>query len=123
MDKELTIGMVYAIGHKRKGDFRAQLVDIVPGDAADPSLLTFKIDTRMGSGQERLARAANARITVTNLRPSLIMRIEEMPEGNDWLCTQHIIEEEQRQRRLEKKPDKKTGRVEKIKGLIGRIGS
>jgi hypothetical protein len=122
MDKELTIGKVYAIGHKRKGDFRAQLVDIVPGDASDPSLLMFKIDTRPGSGQERLARAANAKITVTNIRPSLITRIEEMPD-DDWLCTQHILEEEQRLRRLDKKSDKKTGRVEKIKGLIGRIGN
>jgi len=123
LNAELTIGKVYAIGHRRKGDFRAQLVDIVPGDKADPSLLMFKIDTRTGSGQERLARAANAKITVTNIRPSLITRIEEMAEGDDWLCTQHIIEEEQRQRRLEKKPDKKAGRVEKIKGLIMRIGS
>jgi hypothetical protein len=121
VDKDLTIGKVYAIGHKRKGDFRAQLVDIVPGDAADPVFLMFKIDTREGSGQEKLARARSAKITVTNLRPSLIMRIEEMPD-DDWLCTQHIVEEEQRRRRLERQPEKRMGSIERIKGLIARIG-
>jgi hypothetical protein len=122
VDKELTIGKVYAIGHRRKGDFRAQLVDIVPGDEADPFFLMFKIDTREGSGQEKLARARSAKITVTNLRPSLITRIEEMTDGDDWLCTQHIVEEEQRRRRLEQQPEKRASRIDRIKELIARIG-
>ncbi len=126
MDKTLTIGRVYAIGHKRKGDFRAVLIDIVPGDAADPELLTVKIDTRPGSGQERLARTARAAVTVTNLRPSLIVRIEEMTgEGESWLLSQRVTEEAQRRQRVAVEAQlihKGRSRLDKIAAFIGRLG-
>jgi len=102
MTKNLVIGKVYAIGHKRKGDFRAQLIDIVPGDAQDPQLLTFKIDTRPGSGQERLARSKGASITVTNVRPSLVVRIDEMPGNDEWLLSQRVAEERRKRADAEK---------------------
>lgn len=122
--KELVIGRVYAIGHKRKGDFRAQLIDVVPGDMADPQLLTIKIDTRRGSGQERLARSVHAAITVTNVRPSLIVRMEEMPD-DEWLLSQRVVEERQREaNRAKEQLHVAAGqrRIEKIMALIGRIG-
>lgn len=122
--KNLVIGRVYAVGHRRKGDFRGQLIDIVPGDAADSQLLTFKIDTRPGSGQERLAHAKNAHITVTNLRPSLIVRIEEMPD-DDWLLSQRVAEERQRQARATKEVQQVEAgqkRLAKIFAMIGRLG-
>lgn len=122
--KQLTIGKVYAIGHKRKGDFRAQLIDIVPGDTQDLQLLTMKIDTRPGSGQERLSHAKNARVTVTNIRPSLVVRIEEMPD-DEWLLSQRVSEERQKKANQAKEQQQiATGqkRIERIFALIGRIG-
>lgn len=93
--KDLTIGKVYAVHHKRKGHFKAQLIDIVradEGDEQDAVLLTMKMDTREGTGQERLARSPGA-VTVTNIRPSLVLNIDELP-GEDWLLQQRVIEEE-----------------------------
>lgn len=122
--RKLVVGKVYAIGHKRKGDFRAQLIDIVDGDKQDPQLLTFKIDTRPGSGQERLAHAKNARVTVTNIRPSLVVRIDEMPD-DEWLLSQRVAEERQRKvKEQEQQQHVAIGqeRIRKIFALIGRIG-
>lgn len=122
--KSLVIGKVYAIGHKRKGDFRGQLIDIVEGDAQDPQFLTFKIDTRPGSGQERLARSKHAAITVTNVRPSLVVRIEEMPD-DEWLLSQRVAEERQRRKAVAREAQQiATGqrRIEKIFAMIGRLG-
>jgi hypothetical protein len=95
LTKDLQIGKVYAVHHRRKGHFKAQLIDIVKadeGDEQDTVLLTMKIDTREGGGQERLARSPGP-VTVTNIRPSLIFNIDELP-GEDWLIQQRVVEEE-----------------------------
>lgn len=79
MELKLEIGKEYAITHKRKGFFRARLIDVVKtprGDKQDKQFLTFEIDTSNESGQEHLARVKGAKITVTNIRPSLITHIK-----------------------------------------------
>jgi len=78
MELDLEIGREYVLTHKRKGVFRAKLLDIVPshpGDEVDTKFLTFEIPTGSGSGQERLARAKGAATTETNIRPSLVIQI------------------------------------------------
>jgi hypothetical protein len=95
MDIKLEIGKTYKITHTRKGAFVAQLIDIVstdPGDEQDVQLLRCKIDTRRGTGQERLART-HAEITVTDIRPSLIAHIEEV-ESDAWLLQRRVVEED-----------------------------
>jgi hypothetical protein len=81
--KTLHVGRVYAIHHRRKGHFKALLEAVIPaetGDEKDTQLLTVRIDTRRGSGQERLARA-NSPVTVTNIRPSLVIAMVELDES------------------------------------------
>lgn len=95
MDMQLEPGKTYRFTHIRKGTFVAQLIDVIPsdpGDEADTQLLKVKIDTRKGSGQERLART-NAEVHVTNLRPSLILQCEEV-EGDAWLQQRQVKAEE-----------------------------
>jgi len=77
------VGAVYRLMHKRKGQFIAQHTRTEPGDAHDPLLWVFRFDTRPGTGQERLARAANAQWTETALRPSFILELDLL-EGRDW---------------------------------------
>jgi len=92
---DLELNKVYAVHHKRKGHFKAQLIDIIladAGDQQDETLLTMKIDTRRGWGQEQLARAPGP-VAVTNIRPSLVVSMELL-EGEDWLMTQRVVEEE-----------------------------
>lgn len=100
MDIKLEIGKTYRITHIRKGTFVSQLIDIVPtdpGDEADTQLLRMKIDTRKGSGQERLARTS-AEVHVTDIRPSLVSHIDEM-EGDAWLLQTRVVEEERREQK------------------------
>lgn len=95
MELKLEVGKEYVVTHKRKGVFRATLIEIVPsrpGDECDDRYLTFEIPTGPGSGQERIARAKDAdsgvtaELTVTNIRPSLVQhlvlstRSPELPE-------------------------------------------
>ena len=111
--KELIIGKTYRFTHIRKGNFIAQLIDIVPtdlGDEADTQLLRCKIDTRKQTGQERLARSAKADVTVTDIRPSLISNLEEV-ESDTWLVERRVNEEltqEQRQQQQYEADLKKT---------------
>jgi hypothetical protein len=100
MDANLQVGKTYEFTHTRKGKFKAQLIEIIPGDEADTQLLKVKIDTRRGRGQERLARV-KADITVTNLRPSLISDIVQC-EDEAWLIEKRVPEElsrEEKERR------------------------
>lgn len=78
MELTLEVGKEYVVTHKRKGIFRAVLIEIVPtrsGDECDDRYLTFEIPTGPGSGQERIARVDGAEQTVTNIRPSLVQHI------------------------------------------------
>jgi hypothetical protein len=83
MELELKRGEVYRFWHERAGEFVAQVLDLVPGDEADPEFIYVKIDVRPGSGQERLA-LSTAGIRERNLRPSLILKVEQL-EGEHWL--------------------------------------
>lgn len=79
MELNLEIGKEYSVTHKRKGFFRGVLLDLVPapkGDPEDKKFLTFEIDTSKESGTEWLARVKGAEKTVTNIRPSLVTRIQ-----------------------------------------------
>ena len=92
----LKIGAVYSVRHQRKGLFKAQLIDVVktlPGDEQDEVFLRMKIDTRPGTGQGRLVRAPGP-VTVTDIRPSLVSSIEEIPD-EDYLVNVRVVEEEQ----------------------------
>lgn len=78
MELDLEVGREYVLTHRRKGIFRAELLEVVPshpGDEVDTQFLTFAIPTGPGSGQERLARAEGTAITITNIRPSLVVHI------------------------------------------------
>jgi hypothetical protein len=97
MDTDLVVGKTYEFTHTRKGKFKAQLIDILPGDEADARLLKVKIDTRRGRGQERLARVKTD-VTVTNLRPSLISEILQC-EDEAWLIEKRVPEELSREER------------------------
>jgi len=75
-------GEVYRIVHKKKGTFIAQFVRYDPR-IGDEEMVVFQYDTRRGTGQEWLARAAKAEWTETALRPSLIIEADLLP-GFDW---------------------------------------
>jgi len=100
ISRDLNVGGVYAVHHKRKGHFKAQLIAIVPSadDPQDSILLTMKMDTRETGGQSHLARSPSG-VTVTNIRPSLIVSIEEMPD-EDWLMQIRVPEEKKLQSSL-----------------------
>lgn len=93
---DLKIGNVYRVTHKRKGTFVAQLINVVdtdPRDTTDDCFLTMKYDVRAGTDQVGLAIAPGKdSIRVSNLRPSLVLRMEEL-EGEDWLRQIKVAEE------------------------------
>jgi len=113
--KELKIGEVYAIHHKKKGRFVAQLIDIVPApeeDKIDDVFLTMKYDTRAGTDQANLAIVpGKSHVRVSNLRPSFILKIEKTEKGG-WLREIPVQEEEQ----VKSDP----GFVEKVRNLLRR---
>lgn len=87
---KLVVGNTYKIIHKRKGCFIGQLIDVVEGDSADSQFLTFKYDVRAETDQARLAvNPGKGKVRVSNLRPSLVTKIEEV-EGNEWLRNQIV---------------------------------
>ena len=93
IDIELVVGNVYEIFHKRKGQFIGQLIDVVDGDSADPQFLTFKYDVRFGTDQIRLAvNPGKDKIRVSNIRPSLIIKLGELQEDH-WLREVKLPEE------------------------------
>jgi len=90
--KDLHIGKVYSIHHRRKGYFIGRLLEVIkaePGDEADSVLLQFEIDVRPGTDQNRLANAGNEATAIRNIRPSLILSIEET-DAADWLRTIYV---------------------------------
>jgi len=106
MELKLEIGKEYSVTHKRKGFFRAVLLDMVPApktDREDSEFLTFEIDTSEGSGSEWVARVRGAAKTVTNIRPSLITHLQlssrspKLPESAEKGAEvgQEVVQEEQ----------------------------
>ena len=77
--KNLNDGQEYIFHHTRKGTFRAKLMRKVKGDddTNDHTFLECLIDTEAAP---RLARTKKAKQTLTNIRPSLLSRIENAPE-------------------------------------------
>ena len=88
-DIKLEVGKIYRIWHERKGSFVARLLAIVPAweeDKYDTEFLHMMYDVRAGTDQMGLAIVPGKdRFRESNLRPSLINKIEEVPEGEDWL--------------------------------------
>jgi hypothetical protein len=90
--KQVTIGSVYAVQHKRKGHFVGQLIDVVDGDEHDPVLLRFKIDVRPGTDQARIAHSPGEAVAVRDIRPSLVVSIEAIDTAQ-WLRVVKVPEE------------------------------
>lgn len=80
---------IYRVHHERKGVFVARLLDVVPadeGDEYDKQYLHMMYDVRAGTDQVGLAIVPGKdQFRESNLRPSLILKIEPVPEGEDWL--------------------------------------
>jgi len=112
--KELKIGQVYLIHHKRKGTFIAQLIGIEetsPGDQADDIILRVKYDVRRGTPQENLAISPKDRVRVSGLRPSLVTSMEPTEEQT-WLREVKVPEE------IQSKPNKNLRN--KLRDLFGK---
>jgi len=112
--KELKIGQVYLIHHKRKGTFIAQLVgieDAPPGDETDDIFLKVKYDVRRGTPQANLAISPKDRVRVSGLRPSLVTSMEPTEEQN-WLREVKVPEE------IQSKPNKNLRT--KLRDLFGK---
>ncbi|HLE05542.1 MAG TPA: hypothetical protein VI729_13140 [Anaerolineales bacterium] len=112
--KELKIGQVYLIHHKRKGTFVAQLIGIQQAsadDEADDIFLKVKYDVRQGTAQANLAISPKDRVRVSGLRPSLITSMEPTEEQN-WLREVKVPEE------IQSKPNKNLR--SKLRDLFGK---
>lgn len=86
-EQRLTVGQVYSVHHKRKGHFVALLtaiVDAPPDDLQDDVFLTVRYDVRHGTDQEHLATQPKQKFRESNLRPSLVLEIQEYA-GDHWL--------------------------------------
>jgi len=84
---KLKVGIVYQVHHQRKGRFVALLtaiVDVPPGDKQDKVFWTMRYDVRHGTDQAHLATQPKQRFRESNIRPSLVLKIEEY-EGEHWL--------------------------------------
>ena len=111
--KELKIGQVYLIHHKRKGTFVAQLIGIQQAsedDEADDIFLKVKYDVRQGTAQANLAISPKDRVRVSGLRPSLILSMEPTEEQK-WLREVKVPEEDL------PKPDKNL--MSRLRDLFG----
>jgi hypothetical protein len=86
--KELSPGKVYRVWHARKGEFVCRLLEVLPadkGDSSDEELLHVIYDVRVGTDQAHLSvELGKQQYRESNIRPSLIKRIEEL-EGSNWL--------------------------------------
>lgn len=86
--KQLKNDKVYEIHHERKGKFVAVLLDVIPadkGDECDEVYLYIRYDVRTGTDQARLqTTGSKQRYRKSNIRPSLILQIEEY-QGDHWL--------------------------------------
>lgn len=90
---KMTVGNVYQLLHKKKGNFIGQLIDIVEGDDIDPKFYTFKYDVRLGTDQLRLAvNPGKDKVRVSNIRLSLVSKIEEIKDDH-WLREVIVPEE------------------------------
>ena len=98
---ELIEGREYIFDHKRKGVFKAIFQKIVEADKDDEQdgyFLECAIDTSP-TGTPRLAKAANAMVTISNLRPSLLRSVREAPKYQPP-ATQLVTEPPTKQTRL-----------------------
>lgn len=80
----LTVNARYRVVHQRKGTFEATFLGAKPTDEGDPQDREFwemAIDTSEGSGAEWLRRAAGALVTISHIRPSLVIEAEETSNG------------------------------------------
>lgn len=91
MRKKLEIGKIYTVTHQRKGTFVALLEDILTakeagfeGDEQDEVFLAMVFDVRAGTDQEGLATVKGQVERRSQLRPSVIITIEEY-DGDSWL--------------------------------------
>lgn len=108
--KDVKVGKIYDIHHKRKGAFVAQLIGFEEGDEVDPVIMVMKYDVRAGTAQAGLAMMPKQRVRVSGIRPSLVTKIEETDE-NSWLREVRVPEEET----IKNEP----GLLDRLKGLIG----
>ncbi len=73
----------YRFQHKRKGKFEGIFLgkeETPPGDPQDTEFWTVAMDTSDGSGSEWLRRTAGAEATISNIRPSLVTKVQEVEE-------------------------------------------
>lgn len=119
-EKKLEVGSIYQVTHKRKGQFVAKLFDIKKTPASDVSdaiMLGFRLDVRLGSGQEQLAGASGrqGKETVKEFyaRPKLITAIQ-MLEGENWKRPIKLPEPPP-----EPEPEPEPTFGDKMKGLFG----
>lgn len=91
--KDVKIGKIYKVVHKRKGTFVAQLIDFEECDKVDPVVMKMKYDVRDGTAQAGMATTPKQTVRVSGIRPSLVVKIEETEDGN-WLRDVKVPEEE-----------------------------
>lgn len=91
--KDVKIGKIYDVHHKRKGPFVAQLINFEKCDKVDPVIMVMKYDVRAGTAQAGLATTPTQAVRVSGIRPSLVLRIEET-DGDSWLREVKVPEEE-----------------------------
>ena len=93
MGANLKLGNTYRIKHKRKGEFVVQLIGIeetTHPTEVDKFFLTCRYDVRVGTDQAHMSFGTKSEKTgqpapfrVSNLRPTLIDKIEPIKEH--WL--------------------------------------
>lgn len=100
---DLKEGKIYKIAHARKGHFVGMFLGwddeaFRIGDKEDFVFLTFKYDVRVGTDQAHLSTGVKdttgvpSAVRVSNLRPSLILKITETEE-QEWLREVVVPEE------------------------------
>ena len=91
--KDVEIGRIYDVHHKRKGAFVAQLIGFEECDEIDLIVMVMKYDVRKGTAQAGLATTPKQAVRVSGIRPSLVVKIEET-DGGGWLRDAKVPEEE-----------------------------
>lgn len=114
--KDVKIGKVYDILHKRKGAFVAQLIDLEECDEVDPVVMVMKYDVRAGTAQAGMATTPKQAVRVSGIRPSLVVKIEET-DGGSWLRDVKVPEEE---KVVEKEPGF-WNRLKNEKGFVDKL--
>ena len=91
--KDLEVGKIYKVVHKRKGAFVAQLIEFEDCDDVDPLVMVMKYDVRDGTAQAGMATTPKQTVRVSGIRPSLVIKIEETSDKS-WLRDVRVAEEE-----------------------------